>query len=281
MAPYTFTIADGDTLTEGESVTVSYTDSLGAPATATAIYQGQNGTTGEPYFTVNGQEGFLTQDTYTVGAGTAPTFTDTDFDLALYCFLPGTLISTPEGSVAVETLKIGDLVLTADGRSVPVKWMGRQTMLITFGMLEPRRPISIAAGALGPNLPARDLRVTADHALMIEGLLVQAGALVNGTTIRRMTLQELGERFTVHHIELEAHDVVLAEGVPAETFVDNVTRMRFDNYPEYEALYGLPVEAMDNLPQPRVKSARQIPAALRERIAARTALLTTPESVAA
>jgi hypothetical protein len=46
------------------------------------------------------------------------------------CFLAGTLIATPTGEVPVECLNIGDLVLTADGRAVPVKWIGRQTIVL-------------------------------------------------------------------------------------------------------------------------------------------------------
>ena len=84
---------------------------------------------------------------------------------------------------------------------------------------------------------------------------------------------ELGERFTVYHIETENHEIVLAEGVPAETFIDNVTRERFDNYAEFEALYGAAPAPMEELPLPRAKSARQVPRAIRERIAAAAALL--------
>jgi hypothetical protein len=96
------------------------------------------------------------------------------------CFMPGTLISTPEGARSVETFKPGDLVITAQGRAVPVRWIGRQTVSRMFG--DPMRilPIRITAGALGCNLPARDLLLSPDHALLIDGLLVQAGALVNG-----------------------------------------------------------------------------------------------------
>ena len=136
-----------------------------------------------------------------------------------------------------------------------------------FGMPEGRRPVHIAAGALGEGLPTRDLRLTADHALLIDGVLVHAGALVNGTTILRIPMA-LGERLVVYHIETEQHEVVLAEGAPAETFIDNVTRTRFDNYAEYEALYGAAIDAMEELPQPRAMSSRQVPHSIRARIAA-------------
>ncbi|GGC89792.1 hypothetical protein GCM10010994_54550 [Chelatococcus reniformis] len=168
----------------------------------------------------------------------------------------------------MEELAIGDLVLTCDGLAVPVKWIGRQTLMPAFGLSEERRPVFISAGALGEGLPVRDLRVTSDHALLLDGVLVQAGALVNGTTIRRMTPAELGERLVVYHIELDRHDLVVADGVAAETFVDNVARRRFDNYAEFVALYGADDNATGEIDLPRVKSARQLPAAVRQRIEA-------------
>ena len=184
------------------------------------------------------------------------------------CFAAGTLIATADGERAVETLSMGDLVMTADGRSVPVKWIGRQTLSTVFGMPDGRRPVCVSAGSLGDNLPVRGLRLTATHALMIDGVLVHAGALVNGTSIRRIPSSELGERFLVYHIETENHEIVLAEGTAAETFIDNVTRERFDNYAEYLALYGPAPAAMEELSLPRAMSSRQVPAAVRARIAA-------------
>ena len=183
------------------------------------------------------------------------------------CFLAGTRIATPAGESPVEDLAVGGLVLTADGRAAPVKWVGIQTVVSVFA--DPLRsfPIRITAGALGEGLPARDLRVSPDHALFLDGVLVQAGALVNGTTIVRETA--MPERFAWFHVELEDHALILAEGVPAETFLDTVTRRRFDNFADYVALYGDTGPVIAELPAPRIKSARQLPAALRDRLAAR------------
>jgi hypothetical protein len=175
------------------------------------------------------------------------------------CFYPGARIATPRGEVAVETLQSGDLVLTAEGAQAPIRWMGRQTVSTRFA--DPLRvlPIRIKAGALGENLPVRDLLVSPDHALLIEDVLVNAGALVNGASIVREA--DVPEIFTYWHIELADHALILAEGVPAETFIDNVDRMAFDNWSEHDAAHE--PAPMTELPYPRAKSARQLPRAIR------------------
>ncbi len=186
------------------------------------------------------------------------------------CFLTGTEIATPDGSALVEDLKIGDSVLNMDGDVVPVKWIGRQTVSTRFGAAERLMPVRFAAGSLGAGLPHADLTVTADHAMLIDGVLCNASALVNGTTITRVPLTEMGDTFTVYHIETEAHEIILANGAPAETFIDNVSRRVFDNFAEYDALYGDTPE-MTELPYPRAMSARQVPARLRAKLASQKA----------
>src|SRR5262249_25494033 len=155
----------------------------------------------------------------------------------------------------------------ADGKVAPVRWMGRQTVSTRFG--DPLRilPIRIAAGAIAENLPARDLLCSPDHAFLIDGVLVQARALVNGTTIRRGT--DVPEIFTYWHVECDGHELILAEGLPAETFVDNVDRLAFDNWAEHLTAFpnGKPVT---ELPYPRAKAVRQLPPAIRKRLAGRT-----------
>ncbi|SFK65758.1 Hint domain-containing protein [Falsiroseomonas stagni] len=183
----------------------------------------------------------------------------------IFCFAAGTAIATPGGEVAVEALSPGDLVLTDDGRAVAVTFVGRQT-LAAFFLPEERSLVRVAAGALGDGLPKRDLVLTGDHALLLEGVLVNAGALVNGTTIARVARAELPDRFTVYHVETAAHDVILAEGVPAETFMDAKGRERFDNHADYVPPPGA-ARKIEHA-APRVTAPRQVPARVLARIAA-------------
>ncbi len=181
------------------------------------------------------------------------------------CFMPHTRIRTPAGEVAVQDLKIGDLVRTADGRSVPVRWIGRQTVASRF-IDELQHPIRVKADAFGDNVPCRDLVVSPDHALLIDDLLIQAGALVNGTSILRE--KNIPAIFIYYHVEVEDHSLIFAEDAPAETFIDNADRANFDNWGEYQALYPNGKAAVE-MSYPRAKAYRQVPRPVRERLAER------------
>jgi hypothetical protein len=150
----------------------------------------------------------------------------------LACFVSGTLIATPSGEVPVETLSIGDSVLLApspnrSALSAPVRWIGyRRLDLARCPAHGDAAPVRIVAGALAAGVPRRDLLVSPDHAMLIDGLLVPARLLVNGATVVR----ELGMRHvTYFHVELDAHDLLLAEGAPTESYLDTGNRGMFEN----------------------------------------------------
>jgi hypothetical protein len=84
-------------------------------------------------------------------------------------------------------------------------------------------PIRIARGAISENVPVRDLFVSPDHAIYVDGVLIPAKRLLNGTTVRQARLR----RVIYYHIELARHDVVLAEGLPTESYLDTGDRAKF------------------------------------------------------
>jgi hypothetical protein len=214
----------------------------------------------------NGQAYFLTNDQYEGKAGGKNGDVQITSSESMICFLAGTMVRTSDGEVPVETLKRGDLVLTSDGRSIPVDWLGIQTVSLRFADKLRVLPVRIRAGALADNVPSRDLLVSADHALLVDGALIQAGALINGTSIVRET--NVPTVLTYYHVEVEDHSLILAENTPAETFVDNVDRLNFDNWQEHEALYPNGKQ-VNELPFPRAKSHRQVPVSTRVMLAAR------------
>ena len=194
------------------------------------------------------------------GAGASTGYTPSGAQV-FNCFATGTTILTPDGEKAIETLRPGDRVMTHDGRSTPVIWVARQTVANPRFVELGRKPVRIDAGALGPNLPNRPLTVTADHALLFGDMLVNAGTLAeDGTPVRFLPLEEMPTSFVWWHVELENHEVVLANGgVPAESFIDYVGRSGFDNYDEYLDLVGAD-RLIPEMPFARISARRLLPA---------------------
>jgi hypothetical protein len=152
------------------------------------------------------------------------------------CFLLGTRILTPTGEVQVETLRIGDAVVTRWQGIQPVKWIGRQSFAARFVQNNRDKiPVRIAAGALGDHVPARDLSVSPSHSMLLDGTLVLARSLVNGVTI---TQDHVPESIHYFQIDLGTHDCVIAEGAWSETFADcEGLREQFQNVEEFRELY--------------------------------------------
>ncbi|MDW8314356.1 MAG: Hint domain-containing protein [Rhodovarius sp.] len=218
--------------------------------------------------------------TFTVTAsvpGGSTTYSATTPSYSVVCFFPGTLIATPQGEVPVDSLRPGDLVLTADGPAMPVRWVGRQTIARRFS--DPLRvlPVRISAGALGHGLPRRDLLLSPGHALCIDGVLVNAIALVNGTTIRQD--DSVPYVFPYYHIELDRHALILAEGTPAESWLETAEPAQFDNVADRRPRAA--EDVAEELHLPRAISARQVPPAIRARIAAVAAEMTAASAAAA
>jgi hypothetical protein len=159
--------------------------------------------------------------------------------VAIVCYLRGTRIRTPEGERRIEALKIGDSVMTLSGENKPVKWIGRQR----FKKSSERwpmdfEPIRISRFALDERSPYRDLYVSPNHAIYIDGVLIPAKYLVNGLSIAQRA-PDGADAIEYLHIELFGHDVIYAEGATAETFGSlREARDHFDNFYEYYRLYS-------------------------------------------
>jgi hypothetical protein len=146
------------------------------------------------------------------------------------CFARGTRIATPAGYRAVETLDVGDLVtVLRDGGPAcePIKWLGqRRITLAAHPRPEMVAPIRIRQGAFSDRVPSEDLLVSPDHALFVDDALICARQLVNGMTI--LQEDDLGQ-VDYFHIELERHGILLAEGLPTESYLDTGNRGFFAN----------------------------------------------------
>ncbi|MDT1062223.1 Hint domain-containing protein [Paracoccus sp. CPCC 101403] len=133
------------------------------------------------------------------------------------CFAEGTLVDTPDGQRAVETLRVGDLISTATGATA-IRWIG-QRLIEFLGRDDPRRPIVIAAGALGPGLPTRDLVLSRQHRIVIdlgEGpLLAPAKSLLALPGVRNVRGVA---RLRYVTLLTASHAIIRAEGLAAETF---------------------------------------------------------------
>ena len=137
------------------------------------------------------------------------------------CYAGGTRILTAAGETAVECLKQGDTVMIAVGDQLvarPVKWLGhRRIDLNTHPRPETVAPIRIERDAIAAGMPHRDLLVSPDHAIFVDGMLIGARQLMNGTTIRR---ERDWASVDYYHVELDEHAILLAEGLPAESYLD-------------------------------------------------------------
>ena len=203
---------------------------------------------------------------------------------AVACYCRGTLIATDRGEVPVEALAVGDKVVTAAGVGRMIKWIGRRSYGGRFVL--GRRdilPICIKAGALADNVPGRDLWISPNHAMYFndedrDGMLIEAKDLVNGGSIVQAERVEKVEYF---HIELETHDVIIAEGALSETFIDDDNRFMFHNGHEYGVLYpAAEARPVARYCAPRCDGGYEVEA-VRQRIASRAGLAAAEQTAAA
>jgi hypothetical protein len=191
--------------------------------------------------------------------GSEPTLVQT-VDQTPACFAEGTRLQTPSGWIAVEDLREGDIVSTAGGGAAPVVWIGRRAIdCAAHPAPHAVQPIRIAAGAFGQGRPCRDLFLSPEHAVFVDGVLVPARLLANGASIKPVAMREV----VYFHVELPAHGILLAEDLAVESFLDTGGRAgfadgrrapaRFDVATIWECLGAAPLV----LKGPRLAAARR------------------------
>lgn len=170
--------------------------------------------------TGNGETG-TTNFTYTAAIGTGNGLSSVGIVTinSIPCFVAGTMILTPEGERAVETLEAGDLVVTKDDGAQPVRWIG-QRRVEARGALA---PIEIREGTFGPH---RKLLVSPQHRVLVRDslaellfgdaeVLVAAKDLVNDRSVR---VRE-GGMVDYVHILFDKHQLVSSAGLTTESFL--------------------------------------------------------------
>jgi autotransporter passenger strand-loop-strand repeat protein len=142
------------------------------------------------------------------------------------CYCRGTLIRTDRGDVAVEALAVGDRVVTYAGATAPVRWIGhRRVACRSHPDAASVWPVLVAADAFAARQPQRDLLLSPEHAVFVEGVLIPIRHLINGASIVQIAVEDV----EYWHVELDRHDVLLAENLPAESYLDTGNRRAFAN----------------------------------------------------
>jgi hypothetical protein len=237
----------------------------GAPLWGTYVARVDSTPGGEPNFTDNT---ILVKDASDVLyiLSDTPLTVNTFYSLSdenfVYCLLSGTEVITARGSVSVEELVRGDLVLSENGSFSPVRWVGVQTLSPVFSG-KTSWPVKISKDSLGENTPDKDLYVSQDHAIFLHGVLICAEALVNGTTV---TLEKPTQSsITYYGLDLGPATIHPVHNLPVGS-LGATEREHFDNYQEW---LDSGHELIDEpLMYPRVNNASQLPAQLREEISA-------------
>lgn len=172
--------------------------------------------------------------TVTLDNGSILTFSDIE---RIICFTPGTTIATPQGARPIETLQVGDLVVTRDHGLQPIRWIQSRTV-----KAEDRfAPVRIRPGAVTGL--EKDLLVSPQHRMLFTGyrsellfgereVLMPALHLVDDKLVTR----EFGGEVTYIHMMFDNHEVIYADGAASESF-----------HPGEEGLGGITVAAREEL----------------------------------
>ncbi len=220
FAANTFQIPIADTY-PGKGVAPGNIIAIGSSA---ALFAGTDSAPVRGLWTTSGSGVTTVEITPITGAG-SDGLNPQDFVVA--CFASGTRICTDRGEVAVEALRVGDALPTLRGGGLrPVRWIGHRDLRCSRHSRPAELwPVRIRAGAIAPGVPHRDLLLSPEHAIYLRGVLVPVRCLLDGGSIEQIPCDAV----TYWHVELDAHDIILAEGLPTESYLDTGNRHAFAN----------------------------------------------------
>lgn len=171
------------------------------------------------------------------------------------CFTAGTLIDTPDGRCFVEDLEPGDLVLNYQGEERQIRWIGRRRIQLSRpNGAERLRPVIIRAAAFGEGYPDHELRVSPQHRIVVSGawcelhfgsdeVLVAAKHLIDGSTVLRDMKCTSVEYI---HILLDQHEILVANGLPSESYHPGPTSLDRLDLEQREELFEVFPELRHN-----------------------------------
>ncbi|WP_282602681.1 Hint domain-containing protein [Paracoccus sp. PARArs4] len=155
-----------------------------------------------------------------------PNGTGFNVNQGVVCFAADTLIATPAGAVPVRALRPGDMVLTEDSGPRPLSWVGSRRITRPEMEANPRlRPVRILSGALGGGLPRRDLLVSRQHRILLSSAIAERMfgerevllPAIRLTALPGIFVDKEVTQVTYLHLMFDRHEIVLAEGAPAES----------------------------------------------------------------
>ncbi|MGR3663066.1 MAG: Hint domain-containing protein [Paracoccaceae bacterium] len=190
----------------------------------------------------------LSSGTVTLPAGNVVTYKLFENGTGLACFLKGTQIITSRGEVAVEALKVGDMLQTLDNGLVAIQWIGARALTSHELIENPEMaPIRIKAGALCHNTPNKDLYVSPQHRILIRSpiaermfkaqeVLIPAVKLLDHPGIERTNGALNVEYF---HILCKDHQVIISNGAPTESFYAGPLAMKSLSSKDYDKVSAI------------------------------------------
>ncbi|OUI78723.1 hypothetical protein HK18_07520 [Commensalibacter intestini] len=147
------------------------------------------------------------------------------------CMLPGTMIRTPEGDIAIENLRVGDFINVYNNQMVSAQkiiWIGKgnSQYIRHYNYINDQSnyPIRILKDAISPNVPYKDLCVTLEHCLFFDNKFIPARMLVNG---RSIIYDQSYKSYDYYHIETEKHSIIMADGMLTESYLNTDSHQSF------------------------------------------------------